>query len=346
MITSESPSVVAAIVKGSADTPLRAKFASVFGFVVIPLLVQRASVLVQHGKRVEMQRWYRGIWLTAFLVNLGSLSVPGRFDSESTRSANASIKKNGKTILNFTPVFAPAGWAFTIWGLIYFCEILLTTIVATPGSVFPDMEFLRIAAPFWMGANLFQSLWCACFRPKFKSMLWFPSLCLVMAAFYQLRCLHMIMKNIPAIATGPDLLKNYKALLSLPNIGMFVSSFPVALHGGWLMAAALLNINNWATESGITYGVNIAMAFLSAYLATALGTYASLRTRNPFIMVTISWALRAVSSNTKENDKLDKDTREALCLTEAQLSNALLASAPIISFAAMPLVKVINDQIF
>ncbi len=287
---------------------------------LIPLLMQRVKASVSASP--DSSRLFKVIWLSAFVLNLITVSLPGRFDSEANREKSESEKKTG-TILTFTPVFAPSGWAFAIWGVIYLGELLLTGFIALFGSAPQFMSVLKDATPYWVGANAFQSLWCAAFRPKFRKRLWLPSLCLVMAAYSQLRCLYTIMNSSYA-----DFLLEF-FFISSNSFAKFLIAFPIALHGGWLCAAALLNLNSWVTESGASMGKNIAMAFFSTYFAAGLSMYATLRTHNPFVMGTIAWALAAVADNIKNNKtaqaaKLNADTRESLDYTIKGVSNGLL----------------------
>lgn len=91
----------------------------------------------------------RVFWVGAFLVNLLTLSIPGRFDSD---VANDGAKD---PINNFPwkTLFAPASWAFAIWGVIYVSEAMLTAYIGAFGR---PMEVLQKAAPFWIAGNLFQ----------------------------------------------------------------------------------------------------------------------------------------------------------------------------------------------
>lgn len=344
-------SVVGASARGSVDTsggglPLEnavhtALIAGTAG-ILIPILVTRLKKVCATS---PSESWvFRCTWVGAFLVNLITVGIPGRFDSESTRETSAA-KKSG-TILSFTPIFAPSGWAFAIWGVIYLGEMILTVFTAIWGGNAPWGSFLKEATPYWVGANAFQSLWCAAFRPKFKKMLWLPSLCLVLAAFLQLRCLYTIMKS----SNDVDSLVDFFSSSMPENIAKFAMAFPIALHGGWLTAAALLNLNSFATESGISMGLNIAMAFLSTYGAALISMYATAKTHNPFVMGTIAWALAAVAHNIKNNKtaqaaKLNEDTQEALHFTISGVSKSLLVLSPVLANVS-PLRSALEDAIF
>jgi hypothetical protein len=103
----------------------------------------------------------KAAWAVAYLVNVLAVRVPGRFDGLPSP-------------IPWKTVFAPSSWAFAVWGLIYGCELLITTFIAFFSPRFFDRPLMR-AAPGWICANLFQSLWCAAFRPAYKKSLWLPS---------------------------------------------------------------------------------------------------------------------------------------------------------------------------
>ena len=86
--------------------------------VSIPvLMLYTNSTLMKHP-------WaYRLLWGISFLTNLLTVQLPGRLDGEI-----ANDGKN-KAPLRFDTLFAPAGYAFAIWAVIYLGEILLSTNV-------------------------------------------------------------------------------------------------------------------------------------------------------------------------------------------------------------------------
>lgn len=308
---------------------------------LIPLLMTKLKARI-----TDSDSWvYRGSWLGAFVMNLITVSIPGRFDSESTREKRAATKK-GTTILEFSPIFAPAGWAFAIWGVIYLGEMILTAFTVLFGGNSAYSSILKEATPYWVGANAFQSLWCAAFRPKFKKMLWLPSICLTMAAFSQLRCLFVVMNNGDVVNS----LVKFFSVSPSASLTKFAIAFPIALHGGWLCAAALLNFNSFATESGISTGENIALAFLSTCGAALISSYATAKTLNPLVMWTISWALAAVAYNIKNNKaaqaaKLNVDTQQALHFTIDSVSKGLLLLSPVMANIS-PIRDAVESAIF
>ena len=267
------------------------------------------------------------LFVAAFLINLFTVQLPGRFDS------NASMESKNKTILNFAPIFAPAGWAFAIWGVIYLGEILLSVSVGT-NFLYRDYIDKHHITLGWASANIIQSLWCFSFRDTFKKVLWLPTLKLAGAALSQIVALKgvmQVMEEVDAsIPEGGNHFFNMKIIL-----GWFIS-FPIALHAGWLMAASLLNLNTFATESGINLAENIALANISVYLAVSTSLATLYYTRNFFVPLTTAWALAAVASKTKTNSGMNKKnkphaidlvTSDSLYITQLWSSRGLLVVA-------------------
>lgn len=248
---------------------------------------------------------FRVAWTLSFLCNVIFVSIPGRFDGV----ADADINIGWET------VFAPAGYAFAIWGMIYLGELLITLYTGLYGI--PDHP-LRDATIWWTFGNIFQSLWCAAFRPQFKSFLWLPSSLLGLAAISLFK-VHDVLTN--------SILDSSQSLWT--KIGLTAFRAPVSLHAGWLAAATLLNLNGWAAMSQISMGSQVALAFGSSYIAFILGLFIAIRQRDPLVALTVAWALGAIAYQTKEKSKLNlsAETKEALVKTEGFLAKVLVSAA-------------------
>lgn len=256
---------------------------------------------------------YKLVWVSAFLVNMITVSIPGRFDGE--------VKTDTNSPFFWKTLIAPAGYAFAIWGVIYLGEIILSAFVGVIGK--PVAVFKR-ATPFWIACNLFQSIWCLTFRPKFFYHLWVPASQLALAALSQ-SFAHLEITD--AILIESSLTK--RALLHLLR-------FPITLHTGWLTAASLLNFNCWAAVSKVAMGSQIALTAGSAYFATAAGLWLTYQRNDPFVALTIAWALWAIAHQTKTKCEVDVPdvVKEALSTTESILAKLLIAAAvfqPVIS---------------
>jgi len=306
--------VVTAASPTTAEDPWAVGFPTIqyvavtIGAALVPFLAQGLSreTLGAVASRI--------VWVVAFLINMLTVSLPGRFDGlqvEAQKSKQQG-RNNFKGGIPWTPVFAPAGWAFAIWGIIYAGELLATVAIGLG-----CMDSVLDSLPFWVAANLFQSLWCGSFRPSFANHLYIPSILLALAATSQLWC-HAEITSV--IDSSTSLWK---------KCGLLLFRFPVALHAGWLCAACLLNLNGWAARSKLEMGTQVALAMASTYVATALAAVLTFVRGDPFLALTVAWALKAVSLQTRsqsaaETINLPVVAKEALALTEGFFSSLLI----------------------
>lgn len=281
--------------------------------LAVPFIALYAEKFI--SKNPDAFRW---VWLGAFLTNIISVSIPGRFDQ---------LQQHGKSWQQWQTYFEPSGWAFAIWGVIYLSEFLLTAYGTISGA---PIEVFRNAVPFWLAGNLFQSLWCLTFRPEFRSGLWLPASFLAGGAASMLGA-HRVFTD--AIMTlGPQHSMNEKLLL-------LACRFPLALHGTWLAAATLLNTNGWAAVSTTSQPFQLALAFTSAFIAFVIAGVVTWQTKDVFIAATAAWALAALADKAMIKGKdsatteTDKQSLIALSMVEGSLSNVLKGLVVIIAAA-------------
>ena len=102
----------------------------------------------------------------AWVANNLAVAVPGRYDG---RSQYMAEKKPTALTAN---LFTPAGWAFVIWGPIFFGEWLMMLWLTNVPN-----ELGEAVAPGWCAATAAQVAWCATFRPSVcgPATLWVPA---------------------------------------------------------------------------------------------------------------------------------------------------------------------------
>lgn len=234
--------------------------------------------------------------VVSYVINCASVSVPGRVDgpaqdsmqdgkkkknvSSIAKNSNSSTNDNDKTYDNiYSPgngrsLIAPAGWAFAIWAPIYLGEAAF----CVTQFYMNDVQILlpTITAPF-VAANLFQSLWCASFRPSYMvpSASWWHKYVSVSMLGSTALCLAQC--NIAAAA--------------LPFSWYFV---PLIMHFGWTTAATLVNLNgSLALSEKVSDSTVIAVGHASTVVATVLGTTVAMTLSSPIYAMTVAWALAA-----------------------------------------------------
>ena len=301
------------------------------------VLVASAAIpilLTQFGSKISAGDLnYRLAWLGVFILNIICVSIPGRFDGQMV---------DGKISVVWRSAFAPSGWAFAIWGVIYFFETLASLyIAAAPTSwdfghtIFKEVKKsgwgsssspvpvqmsgfnagIKKATPYWIAGNLFQCLWCFSFRPSFKNSLYVPASLLAAGAFNLFGCHSELTSALRAGSTVQS------------KVALGLLRFPISLHASWLTAASLLNFNGWAAITAISFEKMLAFATFSAYAAAVLGGYLTISTKDAGIGLTFAWALMALADKTSNNsdvkDFMGLVAVKALGLTEKYLSYIL-----------------------
>ena len=216
--------------------------------------------------------------LVSYGINLVSVGRPGRMDGQAVDDGELA-PRTGKTLV------APSGWAFAIWGPIFLGELVSVTAPFFIKESDPIVELLRKTYGPFITAQLFQSLWCAAFRPKYKGSAMFISTGMLSATAFHLSKAHAI------FTANPLLYSNLQ-------YGLFF--LPMALHFGWTTAASLVNLNgSVALQKGASSTIIKYVGHLSVLAATVLGIYIAKTRDAPVFAGVISWALFAVADGMK-----------------------------------------------
>ena len=218
--------------------------------------------------------------VVAFVINVAAVAVPGRFDSDVTPE---------RMDFPWPTLFAPAGFAFAIWGVIYLGELLGLAMLLRSEAV---AARAAPASRAWLGANVAQALWCASFRPWALDRLWLSALCLsATASCLLLSQLRLVQPLTPPSHWRPCKSEPGGAHMSLVGWSLLVA--PRSLHCGWTTAATLVNVNAWAGSAAIGPPAALATAIFSLVAGLGLADlYARLGV--PTAAVAIAWALFAV----------------------------------------------------
>ena len=268
------------------------KTAPALSDVVTPTLWQRlgVSAISYEAQSAMLQAPSASAWKTAlgavpmrwqlalsaaWATNMLAVAIPGRYDG---RSAMAADKPTAAT----ANLFTPAGWAFIIWAPIFLGEWLMMLYLTNVPAAAP---LGRAMAPGWIAAVSAQVGWCATFRPSVcgPATLWLPAALLA--------------------ATGAGLSVAHRAVRSsggaagLRGCANALVRWPVTLHFGWVVAASLVNGNNWLARSGSALSVREAAAYASVAAAVAVAAYVTATTRDPVFAAVIAWALAAVAAD-------------------------------------------------
>jgi hypothetical protein len=128
-------------VQVAQQTPLTSIAAALAAASAIPAM----SLVLERSVFPHVPWAWRTAIVAAFAVNLFAVSIPGRLDGQAQREGPRQ----------WATLFAPAQWAFAIWGLIYIFETAFT-VYAAFGAQGALAEALRQATPHWVTAHLMQ----------------------------------------------------------------------------------------------------------------------------------------------------------------------------------------------
>jgi hypothetical protein len=249
----------------------------------------------------------------AVALSLYAARQPGRLDGYVVESPSSKSKKEKDTtrlVEDFMSLrrggtlVAPAGWAFAIWGPIFLGELVGTAaalVAVAPGTVLASL-YCRATAGF-VGAQVFQTLWAATFRPKYffiepSSSSSSSSL----AAPVDAKNKHFSMFLSAFMLAGIALSLNRAHLVySQATTGYSLAQYllhimPVTLHFGWTTAAALVNLNGSLAVASSSPQVLAVAGWTSVVAATVVSVIVTVSRRAPLYGGVIAWALAACAS--------------------------------------------------
>ena len=289
--------------------------------VPLPALVTAAILLLCAGGCLYWASYHsspscgRRTYALALAVNVFAVAIDGRFDAEDLLDSEGHMTK-----LPWPTLFSPAGFAFAIWGLIYVGELVGLAVVLsavgadTIGGAAVERA-VRASNTAWLAANCAQALWCVAFRPWALELLWLPALLLGTSA---LCLLYAQRRLLTAVGETP-----------VPPAALAALAWPRSLHLGWLLAAALVNLNAWVGKLAVGPAAALAVA-ITTLAGAALAGSALLRARLPVATLALSWALFAASKGTPvgaDAAALGAPTLAGLAYAEAALAAAAAAWA-------------------
>ena len=204
-------------------------------------------------------------------------------DASSTSYDNTYSPARGRTMVS------PSGWAFSIWGPIYVGEaVFCAAQLLVPQSSGLATILPQVTAPL-VAAHLFQTLWCASFRPSYQDWASYISPLMLAGTAFSLSQVHAV--AMAAAAAAP------------PSSSCCWWLWPMTLHFGWTTAATLVNLNGsiaMDSSNNNTDRIVTAAGHASAVVATALGVGVTLAQMSPTYGGTVAWALAACADGMRK----------------------------------------------
>mmetsp|Transcript_67196 Transcript_67196/g.194315 ORF Transcript_67196/g.194315 Transcript_67196/m.194315 type:complete len:304 (+) Transcript_67196:72-983(+) len=223
--------------------------------------------------------WRNWSNLAAYIVNsvVTYVSLTGIFG-----------ETNGDLSDKYHTLVTPAGWAFSIWGVIFVGEA--AAVVAQMFPRYRGLEVVRASTPWWLAACGFQVCWTIVFA---QEVIWLSVVCML-----------GILVGLVGMALVTD-------NMALSTDEYWLLRLPFAVHLGWIVAASALNINVLADASSARPATLLGMAVLAlaAVLLVVAGFAILPRRPEPTVGVVAAWALAAIASELADGENLNSPTR-------------------------------------
>jgi len=266
----------------------------------------------EETKPIEIVNWVN---LVSYIVNtfftfaVGTFSLLGKAD-------NGTISRKYQTIVT------PAGWAFSIWGVIFAFQALFIITQFLPR--FRGKAMIISGVSYWyMLTCLFQVGWTFLFAYE---IIW-ASLLLIVCVWATLAII---------------LYRQYYTESDGTYYEFWLIRFPFAIHCGWLTAASLANANLVAVAYNASVPIQLAVGIVSLAILHAVSVFLLTVPLFPNYTVccVLSWATGAISSelaNTPESikERFSEDSIVGVQLAAAAVSIIIAAQVLIRAIYAL-----------
>ncbi|MGA0557415.1 tryptophan-rich sensory protein [Larkinella sp. VNQ87] len=178
--------------------------------------------------------------------------------------------------------FTPAGFAFSIWGVIYLGLIGFAVYQALP-SQRTNPRF-RAVGPLVMLNGLFNSLWLVVFQNEWL----FVSVLFIAGILYTLFGINLGLRlNVP----------------NIPTAEQWLARVPFGLYFGWVTVATIANICVWLESTGwIGWGISGPVwAQILIIAGLTIGLFVFSRIRSFSYLLVFVWAYAAIAAGQEGN---------------------------------------------
>merc|ERR1719183_773344 len=225
-------------------------------------------------------------------------------------------KTNSQVSKEYTAIVTPAGWAFSIWSIIFIGEGIFTVWQLFPAQ--RESRVLKAIGYWWVIACGIQSAWTLAFAFE---VMWLAALLLLSIAvsmgviyvslyrrgsdtadeegaagkYVDVEEQHRALSICDGTATD-------KSAASESLLGWWICVFPFSIHFGWLCAASLVNENiaciSYGADTSAQYGVAITSLVVLPVGAAALAWMRA----DPVVGGVAAWAISAIGAELSKSD--------------------------------------------
>lgn len=184
-------------------------------------------------------------------------------------------QSTGEISAQYPSLFTPAGYAFSIWGLIYLALLAYVVYQALPPQR-QNVRLAKISKP-WLASCGFNVLWIFCWHFDFIGL----SLVAMLGILVSLLLVYREL----GIATGPAS-RSRKIFVHLP----------FSIYTGWIAVATIANISALQTAMGLNdlFFSAIAWTLVKLGIAGAVGAVFICYRRDIAAALVVAWAAWAI----------------------------------------------------
>eukprot|EP00656_Telonema_subtile_P009338 TRINITY_DN1438_c0_g1_i1.p1 TRINITY_DN1438_c0_g1~~TRINITY_DN1438_c0_g1_i1.p1 ORF type:complete len:321 (+),score=47.53 TRINITY_DN1438_c0_g1_i1:145-1107(+) len=239
---------------------------------------------------------------------------------------------NGDISKKFTTLVSPAGYAFSIWSVIFVTEGIFTVWQAFPARTGSVLLHQTISY-WWMAACSAQCCWALVFAHE---LIWLASVLLAAIA----GCLGGLYVNLDALR--PHIVTNSDEDECSRVLTWWIVVFPFSTHFAWALCAAVVNFNLGIVSSDASVDAQywIGMSSVSL-LAVAVAVLSWFPRQDPVGTLVGAWALAAIASKLQgSSGRLRQDDKEVVFSTDSlqACATALFVLAGILGLVGLGLV--------
>ncbi len=203
-----------------------------------------------------------GMLLYIITVIVNTLSARGMINGNSQKAVSAS----------FPTTITPAGYAFSIWGLIYILLFASLILLFFKSEKEYQSSVIHSSMPLFLISCLFNIAWTFAFSYK---LIWLSAIFIIALLASVILILQKLQKEHP----------NSKGLFDIA----------LGVYAGWLFVATLVNIAAFFVSINFDlFETNKILYAVIVLLAVPGGLFLNKSFKNPFFHIAIVWAFIAI----------------------------------------------------
>lgn len=200
---------------------------------------------------------------------------------------------NGQVSDKYHTDFTPAGFAFSIWGLIYLGLTAFAVYQALP-SQRTNPRF-RAVGPLVILNGLLNCLWL----PTFQNEYFLPSVLIILSMLFTAFGINLGLRLHKPLE--PELA--HHRVSDVPAAEKWIARAPFGLYFGWLTVASIANVSVWLTAIGWDgWGLDTQLwAQLLIVIGLFIGLFTFNRLRSFSYLIVFVWAFSAIAVEQQGN---------------------------------------------